>query len=89
MKLYSAAPKEFASAAWHVESVAFVGGGTGHGSGDVYPNGHRVTARRGGGDETLRCYQSGCFIGLVEPRHVTLVEPSNPEASPGPHTTRR
>lgn len=64
---------------WVVLHTEMSGGGTGHGPHDVYPDGHRVKARRLRPDGTydpdgqeIGFYQSGCFIGMVEPDKVTI-----------------
>ena len=56
-----------------VEATEMTGGGTGHGPGDVYPDGWHVTARRLRDDgaydpdgEVIRFYQTGCFNCMVE-----------------------
>jgi len=54
-----------------VERCAMEGGGTGHGSHDVYPDGWHVIARRLSNKnnydpkgKTIDFYQSGCFTNL-------------------------
>ncbi len=49
-----------------VTSTAMTGGGTGHGPGDVYPDGHQVTCRHA--DHPLlrlRFYQTGSFTAMI------------------------
>ena len=46
------------------------GGGTGHGSGDVYPDGWHVVAYKMDGNnpvwsEEVSFYQSGCFTAMI------------------------
>ena len=59
-----------------VTNTAMTGGGTGHGAGDVYPDGHRVTARKILRKDTLgdkkEFYQTGAFNGMYEPEKITL-----------------
>ena len=58
---------------WVVVSTCMTGGGTGHGPGDVYPDGHQLTLRRlkQGTDQIdwskdeQEFYQSGCFTDEV------------------------
>lgn len=63
-----------------VEETAMTGGGTGHGPYDIYPDGHRVTARRLNRDGTynsrnrqVEFYQTGSFSGMIEPKHIERV----------------
>lgn len=58
---------------WEVMLTSLSGGGTGHGPGDVYPNGHRVIARSDDGT-TISFYQSGCFTSVVDPAEFELLE---------------
>lgn len=69
-----------AKAKFVVEKANMQGGGTGHGPGDVYPDGWHVVARRlndnGTYDqngELIQFYMSGCFICMVEPKNVRIV----------------
>lgn len=65
---------------WLVAEVGMGGGGTGHGPGDIYPDGHQLTLYRlrGGqvcwGVEPKRFFQSGSFsddvmLPFVPPLH--------------------
>ncbi len=50
-----------------VVKTVFHGGGTGHGPGDVFPNGHHVFCM--GADNSgvkIDFYQSGCFTAMIE-----------------------
>jgi len=56
-----------------VEKTAMDGGGTGHGPGDVYPDGWHIYARRLNEDgtynlkgEVIEFYQRGCFNCMVK-----------------------
>lgn len=70
-----------AKAKFVVEAANMQGGGsTGHGPGDVYPDGWHVRARRldnnGTYDpngEVIQFYMSGCFTCMVEPKDVQVV----------------
>ena len=69
-----------AKAKFVVEVANIQGGGTGHGSGDVYPDGWHVQARRLNDDgtynpngEIIRFYMSGCFTCMVKPKDVQVV----------------
>jgi hypothetical protein len=43
------------------------GGGTGHGPGDVYPDGHHVfCASADDGEREIDFYQTGCFSAMIE-----------------------
>lgn len=42
------------------------GGGTGHGPGDVYPDGHHVFCRKVEGGIPVDFYQSGSFTAMIE-----------------------
>lgn len=59
-----------------VTRTAMTGGGTGHGPGDVYPDGHRVVAipidSQDDENELGRCefYQSGSFTELITPNQL-------------------
>lgn len=49
-----------------VTSTRKTGGGYGHGSGDYYPDGMYVTARKIGNQEvSVGFYQSGCFCNCL------------------------
>jgi hypothetical protein len=56
---------------WVVVATCMTGGGTGHGPGDVYPDGHQLILRRLKGDVVdwtvpeKRFYQSGSFVDSV------------------------
>ncbi len=66
---------ELPTARWVVLAARMDGGGTGHGPGDVYPDGwHVLAALSTDASVTLRFYQSGCFRGMVPPEKVELVE---------------
>jgi hypothetical protein len=61
-----------------VTGTEMSGGGTGHGPGDVYPDGHGVTAQRittEGWSVGKKVFfrQSGCFTNLLLREHVELV----------------
>lgn len=60
----------FLAGRYVVYKVAFDGGGTGHGPGDVYPNGHHVFAERLD-DPSIKVdfYQSGCFTAMLPNLH--------------------
>jgi hypothetical protein len=51
------------------------GGGTGHGPGDIYPDGHHVFCKRADGQK-VNFYQTGCFTAMIEDiepiGHVTI-----------------
>jgi len=49
-----------------VVRTAMDGGGTGHGPGDVYPDGHHVYCRRVSDGKRVGFYQSGCFNAMIE-----------------------
>jgi hypothetical protein len=59
-------------ATWVVIKTSFGGGGCAHGPHDVFPDGHHVVAQRVGGSETVNFYQSGCFVGMLEPKDISL-----------------
>lgn len=73
-------PGSLAHEFFTVVKVALTGGGTGHGPGDVFPDGHFVTAR-GTSGRTVCFYQTGCFAGLVAPEDVELTD--GPPDAPG------
>lgn len=63
-----------------VESANMQGGGTGHGPGDVYPDGWHVQARRLNNNgtydpkgEVIRFYMSGCFTCIIDKSDVKVV----------------
>ncbi len=69
----SISPKDLPNGEWVVEEARLTGGGTGHGPGDVYPDGWHITARllrpNGTYDPkgvTLQFYQDGCFTTVIE-----------------------
>jgi hypothetical protein len=64
---------QIANSDFLVLSVQETGGGTGHGYHDVYPTGHYVTAKEVNGDRMVTFYQTGCFIGMLAPKDITLV----------------
>jgi len=66
-------PESLAWESFTVTEVDLTGGGNGHGPNDVYPDGHRVTAR-GTSGRTVRFYQTGCFTGIVKPEDVELLD---------------
>jgi len=50
-----------------VAKTAFEGGGTGHGPGDIYPDGHHVYCETLTGlHRKISFYQSGCFTNMIE-----------------------
>jgi len=49
-----------------VTKTATDGGGTGHGPGDVYPDGHHVHCISEDGKKTVDFYQSGSFIDIIK-----------------------
>ena len=52
------------------------GGGTGHGPGDVYPDGWEVTAVKAHAPYQgfqIRFFQSGCFTCMIKPEQIELV----------------
>jgi hypothetical protein len=59
-------------ATWVVIKTSFDGGGCAHGPHDVFGDGHHVVAQRVGGSETVNFYQSGCFVGMLEPKDISL-----------------
>lgn len=68
--------KKFAGS-YVVEKTEFTGGGTGHGPGDVYPDGHHVTATKLKKDNQysatgiqVQFYQSGAFNCMVLPSEI-------------------
>jgi hypothetical protein len=67
--------KKIGKMRFRVVSTYLGGGGTGHGPHDVYPDGHHVTAATMKGRIiTVKFYQTGCFIGMVDPKDITLHE---------------
>lgn len=66
-------PEDLAWEKFTVTEVDLTGGGPGNGPNDVYPDGHRVTAR-GTSGRTVRFYQTGCFTGIVKPEDVELLD---------------
>jgi hypothetical protein len=69
-----------ARAKFVVEAANMQGGGTGHGPGDVYPDGWHVRARRLNGNgtydrngEMIEFYMTGCFIGLIKAEEVEII----------------
>ncbi len=69
-----------ATAKFVVEEANMQGGGTGHGPGDIYPDGWHVQARRLNKDgsynpkgEVICFYMSGCFTCMVEPKDLQVV----------------
>ena len=68
-----------------VVSTEMTGGGSGHGSGDSYPDGHLVYVKMFHGFDTttgqpildksgLSFYQTGCFRGMIEPKEINLIK---------------
>lgn len=69
-----------ATAKFVVEVADMRGGGTGHGPGDIFPDGWYVRARRLNKDESynpkgevIYFYMSGCFTCMVEQKDVQVV----------------
>lgn len=62
---------------FEVIDVRLTGGGTGHGPGDAYSDGHYVHARHVGGTYHVRFYQSGDQPHLVTPADIEFI--SGPE----------
>lgn len=62
-----------------VTRTSMSGGGTGHGPGDVYPDGHYVTAIKAKIDEDdeddliISFYQSGCFTAMIDPSDIKVL----------------
>ncbi len=48
-----------------VVKTSLQGGGTGHGPGDVFPDGHRVFCEKVDCGEKIDFYQSGCFTAMI------------------------
>jgi hypothetical protein len=65
--------RDFTHVHFIVLKVALIGGGTGMGPHDVYPDGHWVYAKEVDGEHFVRFHQSGCFRCMVEPEHVELI----------------
>jgi hypothetical protein len=65
--------QELGTLLFKVLETDMTGGGYGHGLHDKYPDGHQVVAIENchHAPRLVRFYQSGCFRGLVEPKHVT------------------
>ena len=68
--------KKFAGS-YLVQDARSQGGGTGHGPGDVYPDGHHIIATKlKSGNEynpnggLISFYQSGCFNAMIEPKDI-------------------
>lgn len=68
--------KKFAGS-YVVEKTTFDGGGTGHGPGDVYPDGHHVVATKLKKDNEysatgtkVEFYQTGAFNCMIEPKDI-------------------
>lgn len=68
--------KKFAGA-YLVQDARSQGGGTGHGPGDVYPDGHHIIATKlKAGNEynpnggLISFYQSGFFTAMIEPKDI-------------------
>lgn len=49
-----------------VIKTTFDGGGTGHGPGDVYPDGHHVFCRSAEGKKEVDFYQTGSFTAIIQ-----------------------
>lgn len=58
-------PFDYLVGRYVVESAEMAGGGTGHGPGDVFPDGWRVRARSLDNDNEIEFYQSGCFTHTI------------------------
>jgi len=63
-----------------VEKTTVDGGGTGHGPGDIYPDGHHVYARRllkgtewNTAVQLIDFWQSGSFNRMIEPKNVKVI----------------
>lgn len=68
-----------------VISAHMGGGGTGHGPGDVYPDGWLVEAERlDGPREVVKLSQSGCFNDVIDAKDIEILE-AHP---PGSHHVR-
>jgi hypothetical protein len=64
-----------ADSLFEVIETELTGGGYGHGPHDRFPDGHRVIAKElGGKHRTVRFFQTGCFVGMVEPKDIDLVK---------------
>ena len=50
---------------WVVYKTTYDGGGTGHGFGDVYPNGHHVFCEQLHTKRKVDFYQNGCFRNMI------------------------
>ena len=59
---------DFLKGRYAVTSTSTIGGGTGHGPHDTYPDGHFVVCEKL--EDDCRCqisfYQSGCFTAMIE-----------------------
>jgi len=64
---------DFSRTVFRVHLTTHDGGGEGHGPGDTYPNGHHVHAESEDGI-FVDFYQSGCFIDMIEPSSIELIE---------------
>jgi hypothetical protein len=58
---------EYLCGKYIVYKTTFDGGGTGHGSNDIYPDGHHVFCLKSD-DENIKVdfYQSGCFTATIK-----------------------
>lgn len=48
-----------------VDKVKFEGGGFGHGSHDIYPDGHHVFCKSLTSEQEVDFYQTGCFTCMI------------------------
>lgn len=69
-----------AEAKFVIEAAKMQGGGTGHGPGDVFPDGWNVKARRLNNEgkydpngEVIEFYMSGSFTNKIDPKDVQVV----------------
>lgn len=63
---------------WVVVRTEYGGGGTGHGAGDVYPDGHKVTCEKivdHSWEYKIRVsfYQTGCFTAMIREDEIDVV----------------
>jgi hypothetical protein len=77
---YGSADLSRAKAEYVVIEALMQGGGTGHGPGDVYPDGWHVVAKRlddgrmwNPDGEEIEFYMTGCFINMIPPNKVLIV----------------
>lgn len=55
----------YLSGKYVVDKVKLEGGGFGHGSHDIYPDGHHVFCKSLTSEQELDFYQSGCFTCVI------------------------